>query len=112
MKTTRASLPFLVVGLLFGALLGGAPALADRAECEASCATKGSESLQGCMERCPTPTGSVTGNKAGEFQSCATRCTDKYKKSFEVCSSRCPKDGPSGKKKAESIPDPDPSEAE
>jgi hypothetical protein len=104
MKTNRPFLLALATGVLLGALLGTPTALADRADCEASCATKGGQSLQTCMDRCGTP--ALPGKDAGaaKFQACATRCTEKYKQTFNQCAKNCPKKGPSGKEKADSLP--------
>jgi hypothetical protein len=88
-----------------GALLAATPVLADRATCEASCSTQGGDTLQACMNRCPSPGESLKGGNSSEFQACSTRCTEKYEKSFNACASRCPEEGPSGKKKAASLPD-------
>jgi epoxyqueuosine reductase QueG len=107
MKTSRPSFLALAATAFLGALLAASPALADRATCEASCATKGGESLQACMERCPAPAMPSRGGDGARFQSCATQCTKKYERTFKTCSSSCPKDGPSGKEKAESVPDPE-----
>jgi hypothetical protein len=105
MKTQRLAFTRLAAAAFLGALLSAAPALADRAECEATCAGKGSETLQACMDRCPAPTAPGKGSKASQFQTCAMRCSQKYEKAFNQCSSRCPKDGPSGKEKAQSLPE-------
>jgi hypothetical protein len=104
MKTNRPFFLALATGVLLGALLGTPSALADRADCEASCATKGGESLQNCMDRCGEPVLPGKGGGAAKFQACATRCTDKYKQTFNECAKKCPKDGPSGKEKAKSLP--------
>lgn len=105
MKTTQPSLFALAAMAFLSALLATSSALADRAQCESSCATKGGESLQACMERCPAPAMPSKGGDGARFQSCATQCTKKYERTFKTCSSHCPKDGPSGKEKAESVPD-------
>lgn len=105
MKTTRPFSTALSTLAFLGALLTTAPALADRATCEANCATKGGETLQVCMDKCPAPAMPSRGGAGAQFQSCATQCTKKYDRVFKTCSSSCPKDGPSGKEKAKSVPD-------
>jgi hypothetical protein len=105
MKTSRPFLTSLANMVLMSALLAAPSALADRATCEGACATKGGESLQACMERCPPPALPSKGGDGARFQSCATRCTQKYEATFRTCSSSCPKDGPSGKEKAATVPD-------
>lgn len=105
MTTMRRLFNHLGSAALLGALLAASPVLADRAQCEASCATKGGDTLQTCMDRCPSPGATLKGGSSSDFQGCATRCTKKFEKSFKACSSRCPQDGPSGKDKAASMPE-------
>ncbi|MCP3136554.1 hypothetical protein [Pyxidicoccus xibeiensis] len=105
MKTTRLLLTTLASAGLMCALLAAPSALADRAACEGTCAAKGGDTLQACMNQCPPPALPSKGGDGARFQSCATRCTQKYEATFKACSSRCPKDGPSGKEKAASLPD-------
>lgn len=105
MKMTRPSFTTLAAVAFLGALLAAPSALADRAQCEASCATQGGESLQACMDHCPAPTTPGKGTNAAKFQSCATRCAQKYERTFNTCTQKCPKNGPSGKEKAASLPD-------
>jgi epoxyqueuosine reductase QueG len=104
MKTPRRSFPALAALAFLGALLATSPALADRAQCESTCATKGGESLQACMDRCPAPAMPSKSGAGARFQSCAQRCAQKYEQTFKTCSSRCPKTGPSGKEKAATLP--------
>ncbi|MFP2907400.1 hypothetical protein ACLESD_20600 [Pyxidicoccus sp. 3LFB2] len=105
MTTMRRLFNRLGPAAILGALLAASPVLADRAQCEAGCATQGGEALQTCMDRCPSPSSALKGGNAVEFSSCSTRCTKKFEKNFQTCSSRCPKDGPSGKEKAASVPE-------
>lgn len=105
MTTMRRLFNRLGSAAFLGALLAATPVLADRATCEASCATKGGETLQVCMDSCPSPSTTLKGGNSSDFQGCATRCTKKFEKSFKTCSSSCPKDGPSAKEKAASVPE-------
>jgi len=105
MTTMRRLFNRLRSAACLGALLAATPVLADGAKCQASCATQGGDTLQACMDRCPSPGEALKGGNSSEFQSCATRCTEKFEKSFNACASRCAKDGPSGKKKAAPLPD-------
>ncbi|WP_164001116.1 hypothetical protein [Pyxidicoccus caerfyrddinensis] len=105
MKTTRPSFFALATMAFLGALLTTSPALADRATCEGNCATKGGESLQACLDRCPSPAMPSKGGDGARFQACATQCTKKYERTFNTCKTSCPKDGPSGKEKAASVPE-------
>ncbi len=105
MTMMRRLFNHLAPAALLGALLAASPVLADRAQCEASCATQGGDSLQMCMDKCPSPNTTLKGGNSSDFTGCAQRCTKKFEKTFKACSSRCPKDGPSGKEKAASVPE-------
>ncbi|MCE9668871.1 hypothetical protein LY474_13700 [Myxococcus stipitatus] len=71
-----------------GVLLAASAAWADGTECNTDCATKASEVLQRCMDKCPTQSDP---SRPGPMRSCALRCQERQEERFADCEKRCVK---------------------
>ena len=88
MNRTRKSSWWGAMLVLSGALWA-LPAAADGERCEADCATKTSEPMQACMEKCPQPSNPRDPKAARTYQSCAMRCSNNFQERFNTCKKKC-----------------------